>query len=510
MKNLNEYMEVVILDNEYWWGGSVNAGHDMPYSVHSDCTLNLYGDRENDQFAPLLVSSKGRYIWSEEYFRAEIKNGIIKLNGLDKFELCEGYGNLKGAYLAAMEKHFKFTGKLPEKMFWEAPQYNTWIELGTEQTTEKILDYAKGILDNGLPPGILMIDGGWQEDYGVFEFHRGKVPNPKYLIDELHKLGFKVMLWVSPIISAAGEQFKKLSELNYLVRDKDNEIAIRKWWSGYSAVLDFTNPDAVAWYHSQLSGLMERYNVEGFKFDAGDRYFYEDEDIIFTPMPARNQTMVFNEVGEKYSFNEFRAAWKFGGRAIVSRLHDKYHTWNDFGLNTLIPHTMLQGLLGYAYCCPDMVGGGIIDCFGNGQKLDEELFVRWAQANALMPMMQMSVAPWRVLEQENAKLVVDAIRLHAEFADEFYSLAENSAKTGEPIARHMAYEFADEDFETENGQFMIGSNLLVAPVLEANAKVKAVRLPKGIWIGTDGREYDGGCVIDFPVDIASILYFRKK
>ena len=87
MKKLNDYMEVVILDNEYWWGGSVNAGHEMPYSTGSDCLLNLYGDRENDQFAPLLVSSKGRYIWSEEYFRAEIKNGIIKLNGFDKFEL---------------------------------------------------------------------------------------------------------------------------------------------------------------------------------------------------------------------------------------------------------------------------------------------------------------------------------------------------------------------------------------------------------------------------------------
>ncbi len=135
----------------------------------------------------------------------------------------------------------------------------------------------------------------------------------------------------------------------------------RRFWT-------FTNPEAVKWFWSELDSLTDRYEVDGFKFDAGDKYFYEDDDIIFKPTPAREQTAAFNAVGERYSFNEFRAAWKFGGRAIVARLHDKYHTWNDFGINTLIPHTILQGLCGYAYCCPDMVGGGILDCFNKGAK----------------------------------------------------------------------------------------------------------------------------------------------
>ena len=92
----------------------------------------------------------------------------------------------------------------------------------------------------------------------------------------------------------------------------------------------------------------------------------------------------------------------------------------------------------------------------------------------------------------------------------FYALAQEAAKTGEPIARHMAYEFADEGFESENGQFMIGDSLLVAPVLEQGAKNKTVRFPNGKWTGADGTEYEGGCKIDFPVDMTSVLYFRKK
>lgn len=502
-------IKVEIIENEYWWGGSVNNAHEMPYSRQNGGLFDLNGGRECDQFAPLMLSSKGRYIWSEKCFKAEIEGGVITLTGDGEFELKDGYENLRGAYLAAMKAHFPFTGKLPDRLFWEAPQYNTWIELGTNQTTESILKYADGILKNGLPPGVLMIDGGWQEDYGIFEFHKGKIPDPKYLISELHKLGFKVMLWISPIVASAGPNYKMLRDKGYLIKSSDGEIAVRKWWSGFSAILDFTNPDAAAWYHAQLKSLMDRYGVDGFKFDAGDRYFYEDDDIIYKPTPAREQTAVFNEVGEKYKFNEFRAAWKFGGREIVARLHDKYHTWDDFGLNTLIPHTVTQGLCGYAYCCPDMVGGGILDCFNEGQTLDEELFVRWAQANAFMGMMQMSVAPWRVLKAENAELVKAALKLHSEYSERFYTLAANASKTGEPIVRHMAYVFPDEGFETENTQFMLGDEILVAPVLEKGAEERTIRLPNGRWREGGGNIIDGGRSITVKVGISDIPHFFR-
>lgn len=503
-------MIIKMLKDEYWWGGSINLGHEMPYTTDSDCYFDLNGGRENDQFAPLLVSNKGRYIWSEESFKAEIKNGEIKLDGKGEFELRDGYENLKGAYMAAMNDHFKFTGEMPNELFWRAPQYNTWIELGTDQTTEKILAYANQIIENGLVPGVLMIDDGWQAEFGVFEFNKRKVSDPKFLIDELHKLGFKVMLWVSPTVASAGTDYKKLLKAGYLIMTKDGEPAIRKWWNGYSAVLDLTNPEAEKWYHSQLSSLMERYGVDGFKFDAGDYYFYSDDDVVYTPMPARNHARVFNEIGEKYSFNEFRAAWKFGGRAIVSRLHDKYHSWDDFGINTLIPHTILQGLCGYTYCCPDMVGGGVLDCFNKGQKLDEELFVRWAQANALMPMMQMSIATWRVLNEENSKLVLDAVNLHTKFADKFYELAKISAKTGEPIVKHMSYVYPDKGYETVGDQFMLGDDMLVAPVLLKGATSRKVILPSGQWQDEKGNIHNGDSVIEVAVTIESIPYFTRK
>lgn len=500
-------MKFTMLDNEYWWGGCVNLGHKMPFSAKSSFEFNLTSGRENDQFAPLLISSKGRYIWCDGIFDCHICDGVIDIKTDAAVELCDGFENLRGAYLAASKKHFPFDASMPDILFWSAPQYNTWMELGTEQTTENILEYARGIKSNGLPSGILMIDGGWQEDYGVYEyFNQRKIPDPKALVDELHGLGFKVMVWVSPIVSSAGTRYKELRDRGYLVSGTDGEPVVRKWWSGYSAVLDFSNPDAVAWMREKLNSLMVNYRVDGFKFDAGDRYFYDDDDITYGKVCARDQTALFNAVGEVYRFNEFRAAWKFGGRPIVARLHDKYHSWDSFGINTLVPHTVLQGLLGYAYCCPDMVGGGII---GSTDNLDEELFVRWAQANALMGMMQMSKSPWKILSAENVRRVKAAYALHIKYSDYICSLAKKASQSGEPVVRHMCYEFPNEGFEEEDGQFMLGSDILVAPVLKKGERSKTVRLPGGKWRYFDGTVFDGSTCVEVDADLDVLPYFEK-
>ncbi len=502
--------KIEMLNGECWWGGKAPDGCDMPYNESSDITVNIRErGSENDASASMFLSSRGRYIWNDNPFTAEFKNGEIILtaeNG-SQFDISDGFKTLRGAYLAAMKKHFPFTGKLPDKLFFTSPQYNTWMELGTEQTTENILNYAKGILENGLPAGVLMIDGGWQEDYGVFEFHKGKIPDPGYLIYELHKMGFKVMLWTSPIVSGAGVRFKELRAKGYFLKTADGEIAIRNWWSGYSPMLDFTNPKAIKWMHSQLDNLMERYGIDGYKFDAGDASMYRDDDTIYAPMPARNQTTAFNLMGEKYRFNEFRAAHNSGGHPIVTRLHDKNHSWDNIGLNTLIPNTTVQSLLGYAYSCPDMVGGGMFDTL---DAIDEELFIRWSQANALMPMMQISLAPWRVLSKKSYKLVKKSVLLHKKFGKYIYNLAKECAESGEPIFRSMEYQFPNEGFEHVNDQYMLGSEYLIAPILKKGMLKRSVKFPTGKWCDDKGSIISNGnevLTLDAPID--KLLYFKK-
>ncbi len=504
-----------MLDNEFWWGSIVNCGHQMPLNRQSQCTVDMCaGDAQEryvdlDQCAPIFLSSKGRFVWSEVPFAFAADKGFVCCEGKAPIHLEVGHETLQGAYQAASAKCFPFTGKLPDMRFFSRPQYNTWIELNTNQTSDAILTYAQGILENGLQPGILMIDEGWQEDYGIFEFQMRKIPDPKALMAKLHEMGFAVMLWVTPLIACAGPRYKELSKAGYLLKERNGDVAIREWWNGHSAVLDLTNEQAYAWLNDQLHRLMGQYGVDGFKFDAGDRYFYCDDDQTACPLSAREQTRLYNQLGEQYALNEFRAAWNYGGRAVVARLQDKRHSWGTAGLQSLIPHTILQGLLGYAYCCPDMVGGGDIGSFDSEQPMDEELFVRWAQASACMGMVQMSISPWRVLNSTNAGLVADALRLHASLAELICALAKHAAQTGEPIVRHMAYAFPDEGFEPVNDQFMLGSEMLVCPVLEKGATQREVLLPKGKWQTWRGELVEGGKTVTFEVGIEDIPFLRR-
>ena len=495
---------LTVLEGEYWWGGVVHCGYQMPLDGRGSRIVDPCGGADLDQSAPLVLSSAGRYLWSEKTFSVREQNGQLYCCGEAQILLSEGHGNLRGAYQAACGAHFPFDSKRPDERFFSVPQYNTWIELATEQTQDSILAYAEGILKNGMPSGILMIDEGWQEEYGVFEFNRRKIPDPEGMIARLHEMGFSVMLWVTPNVACAGSHFKQLRQAGWLLRDAQGNIAVREWWNGYSAVLDMTNPGGCAWLNDQLHRLMERYGVDGYKFDAGDRYFYRDDDRTYAPVTAREHTKLFNRFGENYALNEFRSAWNCGGRPIVARLQDKMHSWDTSGIASLIPHTILQGLLGYAYCCPDMVGGGDIGSFDAGQELDGELFVRWAQASACMGMMQMSISPWRVLDEKHAALVADALRLHTALAEKIAVLANHAALTGEPIVRHMAYVFPGEGFETTSDQFMLGEDMLVCPVLEKGAKTRKIRLPGGLWKTWRGETLEGGREIILPVSLEDI------
>jgi hypothetical protein len=117
-----------------------------------------------------------------------------------------------------------------------------------------------------------------------------------------------------------------------------------------------------------------------------------------------------------------------------------------------VPNGVAQGLAGYAFSCPDMIGGGEGGDVVDPQfRVDQEFFVRYAQCAALFPMMQFSTAPWRVLDAEHVACCVAAAHLHTALGPEIVALAEHAAQTGEPILRHLAYVFPHAGYEQISG-----------------------------------------------------------
>lgn len=511
-------IQIEIGKKEYWWGGISSLGFQTPYDRTSEVSLNLYGDNKGNQAQPLLLSSKGRYIWCESPIEYKISKGMLSVSSHDgKIHFGTAGKNLKSAYKYVSENYFPSNGQIPEELLFTHPQYNTWIELMYDQNEEDILKYAESIIARGYPPGVLMIDDNWQEDYGTWKFSARRFKNPKAMVKKLHDMGFKVMLWICPFVSPDSQIFRQLAADGLLILDADksqeilwantkNKAAIIRWWNGASACLDLSNPKANQWFLDQLNHLVEEYGVDGFKFDAGDADFYKDGLISFHKSTPNDHTRYFAEMGLHYPLNEFRASWKMAGLPLAQRLRDKGHNWED--LQKLIPDQMSQSVMGYAYTCPDMIGGGEYQSFLNTENIDEELIVRSAQVHALMPMMQFSVAPWRVLSESNDKICRDMAKLHHEFGAQILKLAEHAATTGEPIVKPMELAFPGNQYETIKDQFVLGNNIIVAPVIHPGARSRKVVLPKGKWIADNGETYRGGSVIEINVPLERLPYFK--
>jgi alpha-glucosidase (family GH31 glycosyl hydrolase) len=190
-------------------------------------------------------------------------------------------------------------------------------------------------------------------------------------------------------------------------------------------------------------------------------------------------------------------------------LRDKRHCWGRDGLNDLIPNALAQGLMGHSFVCPDMVGGGDIAATLEGP-IDAELFVRTAQCSALFPIVQFSMAPWRVLDAEHWKYCAEVISLRQRLVPVILDLAYESARCGEPIMRHLAYEYPEHDYEEIIDQFLLGTSILVAPVLEPGARSREVVFPPGTWIAEDGTTYQGPSVFPIEAPLNRLPWFQLR
>jgi len=507
-------------DGKLWWAGITSQGQLMPITntYEANTINNTYGN----QVQPLLLSNKGDVIWSEEPFQFRVENNEVSIVQAKGEIIRKKAGEtLKSAYLYASENFFPPQGILPDETLFAVPQYNTWIELMYDQNQEDILKYAHELIDNGFPPGVLMIDDNWQEDYGKWDFHPGRFTNPKAMIEELHDLGFKVMVWVCPFVSPDCDVYRELASKGAFlinadkapqnntmptnIRGKDKPEMV-SWWNGYSAVLDLSQPVAEEWFKAQLDYLQDEYSVDGFKLDAGDARYYVS-GVSTSGVSANEQSMLFGKIGLDYPLNEYRAMWKMGGQPLVQRLRDKAHNWPD--LKKLVPSMLLQGIMGYYFNCPDLIGGGEFTSFLRAATIDQELIVRSAQCHALMPMMQFSVAPWRVLDEKHFEAVKECVDTRLKFSDYILKEAKKTAKNGEPTIRSLEYSYPGNDFGRINQQFLIGEKLLVAPITDKGIKEHKVYLPEGNWKAWNGKTYKGNKRITVSVTLNDLPYFEK-
>ena len=513
-------VKLEIKTNEYWYGGSVNDGYLFPLSVKDEYYLDLTDNNTYNQLNPLFLSSMGRYIWLEDGGKIWFSNGVISIVA-EEIEIDETENCLKNCYLAAMRKHFPPNRRLPKEFLFTKPQLCTWVALKQAQTQSAIIDYAKSYLAAGYEPGVIVIDDGWQIASGNWNFDANKIPNPKKMIDTLHGLGFYVSLWLVPYVMKDSPDVAMLKESGAFIRNTAGEFIDAVWFDGISYALDLTTDSARNWLENVAARLTRDYGVDGFKLDCGDAMFLKG---AYGKKNIQN-TLWAQVLTEKNDYNiELRSCFKYGGKNCIQRLADKAHIFSvefvkdenyaeggfiRYGLSSVLPAMLAQGILGYWYGCPDMVGGGLVtNDFPD--VVNDELLIRFCQDCALMPTVQFSYPYWLSKNAAVRDSMKQAMALREKFLDYILRLIKNASEMGEPVVRYMEYEFPHIGLEKVVSQYMLGEEFMIVPIAKQGAEKQTVYFPENtLWRNIiTGKEYKAGiCEID--VDINSLLVYQR-
>ena len=491
---------VTPLAGEKWWGGILHRGWEMPYgNTPRPIDLGL----EGGVTAPFLVSSAGRYVWSDRPFVYAFTNDVLTVaSDVEKVEPVVAGTTLREAYLAASAKHFPFNGRTPAELLFAKPQWNNWIEIAIQGMRQTSVDaYTEALARSGFPCGVYIMDGGWLSHNGSYRFHAPDFPESRtrLVVGEDVLTVDHVALPVAQqlVLAAVGAHERRRPDhrLPPLLADAaEHAPGVRAgvvwWWSGISCVWDLTY--ALGWddYAQTLRRFAAEYGIDGFKWDAGDVGPMARTLRFHDPAKrAVDWAHDYVRVGaELFPYNEYRVGFRTGGMPVMQRLPDVHHRWE--AIRRVSGMVQAAGLLGSPYVVADMVGGGEATTYRPGGFFSEKLFVRSCALAALHPMMQFSAAPWRYLSPGNVEICRAFANLHVEFAPYILDLARQAARTGEPIVRTMEYEFPHAGFAKPMTQFMLGPKWLVAPVTAEDDAV-TVELPAGCWTDDLGTVHVG-------------------
>jgi alpha-glucosidase (family GH31 glycosyl hydrolase) len=477
------------------------------------------------QASPFWYSTGGVAVWVRTPldFRYGVNRAVAgKPDGLVSVEMPAStltYDLLLAADVREVVRTFitevGYPAVTPPADYFRLPIYTTWVEHKVPVDQQKVLEYARAIRKNELPAGTIEIDDKWEAKYGDMEFDATKFPDPKAMIAEIHKLGMKVTLWVHPFVNVDSDTFARLqkapvNEARKLLHDGTGNVGIINWWNGNAAVWDMSYAPAAAEFRAKLKRLQSRYGIDGFKFDGGDSEMVPQEARAADGKDPIEYCDVYNrEAASKWAWNETRVGIYSQRLGIVQRLIDKHSIWGpENGLQALVPEMIIVSLRGYPYAMPDMIGGNQY----NDDKADKELMIRWAQASALMPLIQFSIGPWH-FDEETVRLSREASALHVKFAPLIVEMARSAPRTGEPILAPLWYH-SPKDAATFaiTDQFMLGPDVVVAPVVHKGAVTRDLYLPAGKWRDlASGTVTEGGRLLKaHPAPLAVLPVFVRE
>ena len=384
-----------------------------------------------------------------------------------------------------LEKYTALTGRAPQLPEWS---FGLWLSTSfvTNYDEKTVTSFIDEMEKRDIPLDVFHFDCFWMREYQWcdFEWDPRTFPEPAEMLSRLKAKGLKISLWINPYIGQASPLFAEGKAGGYFLKRHDGSVWQWDLWQAGNAIVDFTNPAAREWFKSKLRPLLEM-GVDCFKTDFGERI---PTDVAYfngaDPMQMHNlYTQLYNAtVWELLQEVKGADAIVFARSATVGGQKMPVHWGGD---NTSSFESMAESLRGGLSLSLSGFGYWSHDIGGFEGNPDPAVFKRWLAFGLLSSHSRLhgneSVrVPWSIDEE-----AVDVTRTFAKLKKKLHpylvkTMQEVSAK-GLPMMRPMLLEFPEDPTAWFlDQQYMLGSDLLVAPVFTASGEV-TFYLPAGQW-----------------------------
>lgn len=399
---------------------------------------------------------------------------------------------------------------------------------------EQLKRFAELCQQHDIPCDLFHLSSGYTTDDSgrrfVFTWNRDRVPSPQQMVDTFHDAGIRLAPNIKPYLLTTHPEYESLRSAGGFVSDPDTgQPTLCRFWSGgafeseVGAYVDFSSQAGFDWWKQQAQSALLSLGIDGLWNDNNEFEVWDDEAVcdgfgqplrmslarpLQTLLMARSSyAAALAQRPGKRPFVLSRSTCVGMQRYVQTWSGDNETSWNTLRYN--IPMGLGLGLSGMPHTGHDV--GGFF-----GPAPDPELFVRWVQNGIFHPRFTIHSwntdgtvnAPW--MHEDVLPLAREAIQFRYRLMPYLYTLMAEAHQTGNPIIRPLVYHFPDDPrCRTESFDFLLGSHLLVASVLEAGARTRWVYLPAGTWWCDfySGQWYQGGQEIEVAAPLERLPLF---
>ena len=468
---------------------------------------------------PFYLSNRGYGIFVNHPERVSFEIGTERVEktafsvpgeGLDFYYF--GGGTMK----KALSLYTELTGKPALPPAWS---FGLWLSTSfvTNYDETTVMSTIEAMEKEGIPISVFHFDCFWMQGYHWCNFLWDKevFPDARGMLSRIHDKGIKVCVWINPYIAQASELFAEGVEKGYFLHKENGDVWQWDKWQAGMAIVDFTNPEAKAWYQEKLTALLEM-GVDCFKTDFGERI--PDENVRYfdgsDPKKMHNfYSYLYNETvfetikrvkGEEDAVVFARSGTSGGQKFPVHWGGDCFAKYESMAESLRGGLSLMMS--GYGYWSHDI--GGFEDTS------TPDVYKRWVAFGLLSSHSRLHGSssyrvPW-LYDDEATKVLRHFVLVKQKLLPYLLEKAKENHDTGIPLVRAMVLEFPEDPVcGFLDRQYMLGDRYLVAPVMDETGEV-TYYLPQGQWKNYfTGETRQGALWITETVDYFTIPLWEK-